>query len=104
MVRSSQLSTRFSRHGAVCRKARAIQNQSAYILFNWPQWPKLEKHMNTDRTTRLAAFALALLVSLVINGTLLWQFDTLAQDGVLASAVPAATVTLETVTIVGART
>lgn len=60
--------------------------------------------MSTDRTTRLAAFALAVLMSFAINGVMLWQFDSLAQNGVLASAEPAAAMTLETVSIVASRT
>ncbi len=60
--------------------------------------------MNTDHTTRLAALMVAVLMTLAINGAILWQFDTLAQVGVLASAGPAAVVTLETVTIVASRT
>jgi hypothetical protein len=60
--------------------------------------------MTTDRTTRFAAFMLAVLMTVAINGAMLWRFDTLAQDGVLASAEPAAVMTLETVTIVASRT
>ena len=60
--------------------------------------------MNTDRTTRFAAFMLAVLMTVAINGAMLWKFDTLAQDGVLASAGPAAVMTLEAVTIVASRT
>ena len=60
--------------------------------------------MTTDRTTRFAAFTLAVLMAVAVNGAMLWKFDTLAQDAVLASAGPAAVVTLETVTIVASRT
>jgi hypothetical protein len=59
--------------------------------------------MDTDRTTRFAAFMLAVLVTLAINGAMLWKFETLAQDGMLASAGPTAVVTLETVNIVAPR-
>ena len=60
--------------------------------------------MTTDHTTRLAAFMLAVMMTVAINGAMLWKFDTLAQDGVQASAGPAVVVTLETVTIVALRT
>ena len=60
--------------------------------------------MTTDRTARLVAFMLAVWMTLAINGTMLWKFGAVAQDGVLASAGPAAVMTLETVTIVASAT
>jgi hypothetical protein len=52
----------------------------------------------TQHTTRLAGFMLAVIMATAINGSLLWKFDDMAQAG---SAQAPATVTLESVTIVG---
>ena len=54
----------------------------------------------TQRTTRLAGFMLAIVVASVLNGSLLWKFDDVAQNPTLAHAA-AVDYTLPTVTIVG---
>ena len=59
--------------------------------------------MNTDRTTRVTAFMLAVWMAVAINGTMLWKFGAVAQEGMLASAEPIAIVTLETVNIIAPR-
>ena len=59
--------------------------------------------MTTDRTTRFAAFMLAVLMTVAINGAMLWKFDTVAQEGVPSNDAPAAVVTLETVNVIAPR-
>ena len=57
--------------------------------------------MNTTFATRLTALTLALLLTVVTNGSMLLSFDKLAQDAAMAHSGQAPTlVTLETVTIV----
>jgi hypothetical protein len=46
---------------------------------------------------------LAVWMAVAINGTMLWKFDAVAQEGLLASAEPVAIVTLETVNIIAPR-
>ncbi|MFZ4478676.1 MAG: hypothetical protein ACOYNZ_02140 [Rhodoferax sp.] len=56
--------------------------------------------MNANRATRLAGFLAAILITLVIHGALLWKFDSVAQEGALASRAPGpAVVALESATI-----
>ena len=56
----------------------------------------------TERTIRLASFMLAVVVASVLNGSLLWKFDDIAQNPTLAHAAPT-DITLEPVTIIGHR-
>jgi hypothetical protein len=85
--------------------ARAIQIQGAYILFNGPQWPpKWREQMNTSRTTRFTGLMIALLITVGIQGSMLWTFDAVAYAGQLASAAqPPYAVTLESVQVVAPR-
>lgn len=60
--------------------------------------------MNTNRTTRFAAFMLAVLMTIVVNGALLWKFDTVAHEADMAySGQTPIVVTLETVNIIAPR-
>jgi hypothetical protein len=60
--------------------------------------------MNTNRTTRFAGLMVAVLMTVVINGAMLWKFDAVAHEGVFASnpQSPAVT-TLQSINIVAAR-
>jgi hypothetical protein len=56
--------------------------------------------MNTTITTRFAGFMVAVLMTVAVQGAMLWTFDNTAQDVLLAKNSPAVRlVTLETVTI-----
>ena len=60
--------------------------------------------MNTNRTTRLAGVLLALLVTVVIQGAMLWKFEAVAQHGSVArSSQTRSVATLPPVYIVAAR-
>ena len=60
--------------------------------------------MNTNRTTRFAGLLVAVLMTVVINGAMLWSFDTVAQEGVLATnSQSQAVVTRGTVNVVARR-
>lgn len=60
--------------------------------------------MNTNRTTRFAAFMLAVLITIVVNGALLWKFDSVAHEADMAhSGQTPIVVKLETVNIIAAR-
>jgi hypothetical protein len=78
-----------------------------YILFNGPQWPHLgeiKMFTSSNRTTRLASFTFAVLMAVVVNGSMLMNFDSVATEAALAQATQAGNVAvLETVTIVGRR-
>lgn len=53
-------------------------------------------------SNRLAGFMFAILIATVINGSMLWQFDSLAHVTQLANSAQTPTaITLQTVTIVG---
>jgi len=43
--------------------------------------------MNTNRTTRIAGFIIALFLTAAIHGALLWKFDAVAHEATLAAAV-----------------
>lgn len=60
--------------------------------------------MNTTRTTRFTGLMVALLITAVIQGSMLWKFDAVANAAVLASAaqLPVAQA-LEAVQVVAAR-
>lgn len=58
--------------------------------------------MNTTYTTRLTSIALAALLTVVTNGSMLLSFNNVAQEATLAQSSQAPiTVTLDTVTVVG---
>lgn len=83
-----------------------MRNRHAYILFNRPQWPEIGEIMKftTNRTTRMAGFMFALLMTLTLNAGLLWQFDSVAREATLAAAGQnPSVVTLEQVSIVAPR-
>jgi hypothetical protein len=42
--------------------------------------------MNTNRTTRIAGFMTAVLMTLAINGAMLWEFDSVAHEAEKASS------------------
>jgi len=56
----------------------------------------------TQSSTRLVGFAMAVLIATVVNGSMLWKMDSMAQNGSqgMSTEVPSY-ITLETVTIVG---
>jgi hypothetical protein len=57
--------------------------------------------MKTSNTTRLASIALAALLTVVTNGSMLMSFDKVAQNATLESSVLTPTlITLNTVTVV----
>lgn len=58
--------------------------------------------MNTATTTHIASFFAALLITTAITGSMLSQFDEMAQEATAAQNAPTL-VTLNTVTIVGHR-
>jgi hypothetical protein len=58
--------------------------------------------MNTARTTQVTALISALLLTVVVNGSVLLGFNDLAQQDSINQAGQV-TVTLDTVTIVGSR-
>lgn len=58
--------------------------------------------MNTTTTTRLTSIALAALLTVVTNGSMLMSFNSVAQEATLAQSIQAPiAVTLDTVTVVG---
>lgn len=57
----------------------------------------------TNRSTRLAGFMFALLMTLTLNAGLLWQFDSVAREATLAAGQSPSVVTLEQVNIVAPR-
>ncbi len=59
--------------------------------------------MNTNRTTRFAGLLVAVLMTVAINGAMLWKFDSVAHDGYASNGQIATVVTLGTVNVVGAR-
>ena len=54
----------------------------------------------TERTIRLTSLVGAVLIASVLNGSLLWKFDDVAQTAAASQAAPTVIV-LEPVTIVG---
>ena len=60
--------------------------------------------MFTTRTSHFTEIAIAVVMTVVINGAVLWSFNSVAQDAVQAAAGPSqTTVSLDTVTIVAQR-
>ena len=58
----------------------------------------------SNRTSRLASFTFAVLMTVVVNGSMLMTFDSAAQEATLAQSTQVRTVAvLETVTVVGRR-
>ncbi len=59
---------------------------------------------SSNRTMRLASVSFAVLMAVVINGSMLMKFDSVATEAAMAHATQARSVAvLETVTIVGRR-
>ena len=59
---------------------------------------------SSNRTMRLASVSFAVLMAVVINGSMLMKFDSAATEATLAQATqPRNVAVLETVTIVGHR-
>ena len=48
--------------------------------------------MNTNRTTRFAGLLVAVLMTVAINGAMLWKFDAVSQESGLATTGQASTV------------
>ncbi len=60
--------------------------------------------MNTNRTTRFAGLLVAVLMTVAVNGAMLWKFDAVSQESVLATNDQMATVvTLDRVNVVAHR-
>jgi hypothetical protein len=60
--------------------------------------------MNTTYTTRFTGFMLAVLMTVAINGAMLWKFDAVAQEaGIANSGQIPSVVTLETVNVVAVK-
>lgn len=60
--------------------------------------------MFTTHKSHFTEFALAAVMTVVVNAAVLWSFDNVAQDTVQAAAgAPQTTVSLDTVTIVAQR-
>ena len=60
--------------------------------------------MNTNRTTRFAGLLLAVLMTVAVNGAMLWKFDAIAHEVVIANSGQTPTVvTLDAVSIVAQR-
>ena len=59
---------------------------------------------SSNRTMRLASVSFAVLMAVIVNGSMLMKFDSVAKRADLAQATQARSVAvLETVTIVGRR-
>lgn len=86
----------------------AIQNLRKYILFNglqWPEFGEIKMFTSSNRTSRLASFAFAVVMAAAVNSGVLLTFESVASDAYLAQSSQARNVAvLETVTIVGRRT
>ena len=59
--------------------------------------------MNTNRTTRFAGLLVAVLMTVAINGAMLWKFDSVAHDGYASNGQAPTVVTLGTVNVVAHR-
>jgi hypothetical protein len=60
--------------------------------------------MNTNHTIRIAGFMAAVLMSLAINGAMLWQFDSMSREAEMASSAQGQfMVKLEPVVVVSPR-
>jgi len=59
--------------------------------------------MYTSRTTRFAGLLIAVLLTVAVNGAMLWKFDAVAHDATLASVQLPSVATLEKVYIVANR-
>lgn len=58
----------------------------------------------TNRTTRFAGITFAVFMAVVVNGSMLMKFDSVATAAALAqSAQPANVAVLQTVTVIGRR-
>lgn len=58
----------------------------------------------SNRTSRLVSFSFAVLMAVVVNGSVLLNFDSVAQNAVVAQSSQVRDVAvLDTVTIVGRR-
>lgn len=84
-----------------------MQIRRKYILFNGPQWPEfgeIKMFTASNRTARLASFTFAVLMAVVVNGSMLMKFDSVTTEATMAQASATRNVALlETVTIVGRR-
>jgi len=59
--------------------------------------------MYTNRTTRFVGLLIAVLLTVAVNGAMLWKFDAVAHDATLASGQSPSVATLEKVNIVANR-
>ncbi len=85
----------------VATPVQSLSMSSTFSSTGHTGWSQLERLMRISFTTRLASIALAALLTVVTNGTMLMSFNTTAQNASLEQAERAHTVvTLDTVTVV----
>jgi hypothetical protein len=95
-----------SRPAAVRHIPSAKQRRRKYILFNGPQWSQFGeiKMFTASKRTHLASFSFAVVMAVLVNGSMLVKFDSVAREAALAQSAQSVNVAvLETVTIVGRR-
>ncbi len=84
-----------------------MQIQRKYIYFNGPQWTEfgeIKMFTSSNRTSRLAGFVFAVVMTVAVNSSMLMTFDGVATDAYLAQGTQTRNVAvLETVIIVGQR-
>lgn len=80
LQRSIEKSRSSSPESAAHRIPGAIQNQETYILFTGPfgsvNW---RVKMNTTNRIRFAAITVAIAITAIVQGSMLWGFDAVAQ-------------------------
>ena len=59
--------------------------------------------MNTNRKTRFTGLLIAVLMTVAVNGAILFKFNSVAQEGFASNSQDATVVTLETVNAVAHR-
>ncbi|MCX7247880.1 MAG: hypothetical protein NTX31_09450 [Burkholderiales bacterium] len=59
--------------------------------------------MNTNRKTRFTGLLIAVLMTVAVNGAILFKFNSVAQEGFASNSQDATVVTLETVNVVAHR-
>jgi hypothetical protein len=105
--RSSQNLPLVSRPAVVRHIPRAVRARRKYILFIGPHWSPfgaITMFTASNRTARFASFSFAVLMVVVVNGSMLKNFDNVAQKASLAQNTQTLNVAvLDTVTIVGRR-
>lgn len=59
--------------------------------------------MNTNLKTRFTGLLIAVLMTVAVNGAILFKFNSVAQEGFASNSQDATVVTLETVNVVAHR-